>query len=136
MEIVRKFNKKETMLTENIGKDHHFNMVIGIVEITLEAEDKYSEYFLSHEEDLELRREELVTRSSIETIGSCYFETDNLIMLTGIVGDNPYLGIFLKEGEIFMQELVTISDKEELACLNSQEKTGRRIFKTDIVMKN
>ena len=24
MEIVRKFNKKETMLTKNIGKDHHF----------------------------------------------------------------------------------------------------------------
>ena len=54
VQIVRKVNKKETMLPGNIGKDHHFNMVIGIVEITLEAEEKYSEYFLSPKEYLEL----------------------------------------------------------------------------------
>ena len=47
MEIVRKFNKKETMLAEKIVKDHHFNMVIGTMEITLEAEEKDSEEFLS-----------------------------------------------------------------------------------------
>ena len=46
-------------------------------------------------------------------------------MLTGISGDSPSLGIVLKEGETVMQELVTIGDKEELACLNKQEKTGR-----------
>ena len=73
MEIARKVNKKETMLAENIVKDHHFNMVIRTVEMTLEAEKKDSEDFLSLEEDLELQREELVTGSSIETIGSCDF---------------------------------------------------------------
>ena len=35
-----------------------------------------------------------------------------------------------------MKELVTVDDKEELACLNSQEKTVGHMFRTDTVMKN
>ena len=72
------------MLAENIVEDHHSIMVIGTMEITLEAEKKEIEYFLSLGRDLELLEEYLVTRSSNETIGSCNFEIDNLTMFTGV----------------------------------------------------
>ena len=49
------------------------------------AEEKASEDFLSPEEDLELQRENLVTKSTSETIGSCDFDADNLIVFTGDV---------------------------------------------------
>ena len=47
--------------------------------------EKASEDFLSPEEDLELR----MTESTSETIGSCDFEADNLIVFTGDVEDSP-----------------------------------------------
>ena len=89
MEVFRKVNQNGTMLAEDIVKDHDFNMVIGTMNITLEAEEKDSEYFLSPEEELELQREELLTGSSIETTGSCDFEIGNWVMFTGDAEDNP-----------------------------------------------
>ena len=105
-------------------------MVIGTMEITLEAEKKDSGDFLSPERDLELQEEDLVTGSSNETIGSCNFEIDNLTVFIGVAEDNQSLGVVLnedkllqkkelinsKEGETVMshmKELVTIDDKEE-----------------------
>jgi len=35
-----------------------------------------------------------------------------------------------------MQRLVTMSDKKELACLNSQEKTGEYTFGAATMMEN
>ena len=128
-------NERETMLAENIVEDHHSNMVIG----TMKAEKKDGGDFLSLERDLELQKEDLVTGSSNETIGSCDFEIDNLIVLTGVAEDNPSLGVVLKEDATIvshMQKLVTVDDREELTCLNSQEKTIGQTFKTATVMKN
>ena len=49
--------------------------------------------------------------SSIETIGSCGFETDKLTVVTGTIDDNPSLGFvlevdeLLKEGETIMSHV-------------------------------
>ena len=91
MKNVRKSNERETMLDENIVEDHHSIMVIGTMEITLEDRKKDSGDFLSPERDLELQKENLLTRSSNETIGSCNFEIDNLTMFIGVAEDNPSL---------------------------------------------
>ena len=89
-----------------------------------------------------------MTESSSETIGSYDFETDNLAVLTGIAEDNPYFGVVSdtdellqkKEGATIMSHVkelvITVDDKEELACLNSQEKTGRKTFGTATMMEN
>ena len=61
------------------------------------SEEKISEDFVILERDLELQKEELLTGSSNETSGSCNFENDNLIVLTGIAKDNPSLGIAFRE---------------------------------------
>ena len=141
------------MLDENIVEDHHSIMVIGTMEITLEAEKKDSGYFLSLERDLELLEEDLVTGSSNETIGSCNFEIDNLTVFTGVSEDNPSFGVVLNEYELLqkkelinskegetvmsdMKELVIVDDKEELACLIDQENAVGHTFKTATVMKN
>ena len=63
-------------------------------------EEKASENFLSPEEDLELQRGNLVTESTSETIGSCDFEADNLIVFTGDTEDSPSHGIVLEGGEL------------------------------------
>ena len=56
-----------------------------------------SEDFLSLGKDLELRKEELVTGSSTETMGSCTVEFDNLTIISGVIEDNPSLGVVLGE---------------------------------------
>ena len=56
MENVRESNERETMLDENIVEDHHSIMVIGTMEITLEAGKKDSEDFLSPERDSKLQK--------------------------------------------------------------------------------
>ena len=84
MKNVREFNEKDTMLAQNIVKDHHSIMVIGTMEITLEIGKEGSNNYLSPERDLELQEEYLVTRSSNETIGSCNFEIDNLTVFIGV----------------------------------------------------
>ena len=103
---------------------------------------------MSPKEDLELQKEELVTGSSIEAIGSCDFETDNLTAVTGMAEDNPSLGVVLdedellqkKEGEAIMphvKELViTIDDKKELIFLMEKENGGGHIFGTTTVVEN
>ena len=53
-------------------------------EVLKEADNKTIEDFLSHVEDLEQEEEYLVTGSSNETIGSCDFYIDNLIVFVGI----------------------------------------------------
>ena len=124
MENVREFNKRETMLDENIVEDHHSIMVIGTMEITLEAGKKDNGDFMSLERDLEMQEKDLVIGSSNETIGSCNFGIDNLIVFIGIAEDNPSFGNVLKEEDtvmFHMQKLVTIDDKEELAFLNNKE---------------
>ena len=85
---------------------------------------------------MELQKKDLVTRSTSETIGSYDFETDNLAVLAGSAEDNPSFGVVLdtnelsqkKEGEAIMSHVkelvITVDDIEDLACLNSQEKTG------------
>ena len=97
--------------------------------------------------DSELQKES-VTESSSETIGSYDFETENLAVLIGIAEDNPSFGVVLdtdelfqkKEGEAIMSHVkelvITVDDKEELACLNTQEKTGGQTFGTTTVMEN
>ena len=106
-------------------------MVIGAVERTLTAEEKDDEEFLSPEQDLELLGEELVTRSSIEIIGSHGFNTDSLFMCTGDAEDNSSFEIVLREEKLLlkedettmshMQESVTIIDREEMDRLMGQE---------------
>ena len=100
MKNVKEFNEKETMLAENIVEGHHYVMVIETMEITLEVEKKNSGDFLSLERDLELQKEDLVTRSSNETIGSCNFEIDNLTVFIGVAEDSPSLGVVLNEDEL------------------------------------
>ena len=41
-----------------------------------------------------------MTRSSIETIGSCDFEIDNLTVFTVVAEDNPFLVFVLNEDEL------------------------------------
>ena len=111
-----------------------------------EAEEKTSEDFLSPEEDLELQRENLVTESTSETSGSCDFNADNLIVVTGDAEDSPSFGNVLEEGELLqvedetimshMQRLVTMGDKKEFACLYSREKTVGKIFGTATVIED
>ena len=66
-----------------------------------EADKKTIEDFLSHEEDLEQREDDLVTVSSNETTRSCAFEIDHLTMFAGVAEGNPSLEIFLNEVENF-----------------------------------
>ena len=73
MENVRESNEKETMLVENIVKDHHSIMVIGTMNITLETREEGNKKILSPERDLELQEEGLVTGSSNKTIRFCDF---------------------------------------------------------------
>ena len=104
------------------------------------AEEKASEDFLSPKEDLKLQRENLVTESTSETSGSCDFDADKLIVFTSDTEDSPSLGFVLEGGKLLqvvdetvmshMQKLVTMGNKKELACLDSQEKTGGQNFGT------
>ena len=49
MKIVRELKERKTMLTKNIVKDHHLNMVIGTMEITLAAGKKNHEEIMGLE---------------------------------------------------------------------------------------
>ena len=129
------------MLTEELERNSEQHTEV----LPEKAEEKASEDFLSPKEDLELQRGNLVTESTSETIGSCDFEADNLIVFTGDTEDSPLLGIVLeeedllqKEGETVMshkQRLVTMGDKKELACLYSQERTMGQNVGTAIVFE-
>jgi len=135
-------NQHTDVLTKELERnlEHHIEV------LPEEADEEASEDFLSTEEGLELRRENLMTELTSETIGSCDFEADNLIVYTGNAEDSPSLGIVLeeeellqKEGETMMshkQRLVTTGDKKELAYLYSQEKTVGQNFGTATVIEN
>ena len=43
MENVKEPNEEETMLVENIVKDHHYIMMTGIMEITMESVEMTTE---------------------------------------------------------------------------------------------
>ena len=119
-------NQHTDVLTKELGRnsEQHAEVLPG------KAEEKASEDFLSPGKDLELR----MIESTGETIGSCDFEADNLILFTGDVEDSPLFEIVLEEEELLqvedetimspMQKLITVGDKKELVYLYSQEKIG------------
>ena len=92
-------NHHTDVLTEDPGRNSEQHTEV----LPEEDEEKASEEFLSPEEDLELQRENLVTESTSETIGSCDFEADNLIVVTGDTEDSPLLGIVLEEEELLQK---------------------------------
>ena len=97
-------------------------------------------------------REELVIESSIETIGSWGFGTDELVVFTGMTEDIPPLGFVLKEEELLqnedeqlkedetvmshVQKFVVVGGREELACLRGQEKLVGHIFETATIVED
>jgi hypothetical protein len=82
-----------------------------------EAEKKGIEYFLSLVEDLE-QQEDLMTKSSNKTVGSCGFKTHELCVITSFGEDKPSFGIVLDEVEsckaIYDEECLYEEDKVEL----------------------
>ena len=82
-------NQHTDVLTEESERnsEQHTEVLPG------KAEEKANEDFLSPKEDLELR----MTESTSETIGSCDFDADNLIVFIGDIEDSPSLGIVLEE---------------------------------------
>ena len=101
-------------------------------EVLEEADKKTIEDFLSHEEDLEKWQEDLVTRSSNETFGSCDFEIDNLTVFVGVVEGNPSLEIVLNELDNFQAkyndecrsheyQVELLQDKEFINSLLSEQ---------------
>ena len=75
-------NQHTNVLTKELGgnSEKHTDVL---------SKEKDSEEFLSLETDLGLQRENLVTESASEAIGSCDFDTDSLIVFTGDAKDNP-----------------------------------------------
>jgi len=85
---------KKERLVDSLMEDEnqHTNVLIEELERNSEqhievfpekAEEKASKDFLIPEEGLKLQRENLVTKSTSEIIGSCDFDADNLIVYTG-----------------------------------------------------
>ena len=84
--------------------------------------------------------------SSVGTIGSWSFGTDEVAVLTSKAEDNPSLGVVLEEEELLqnedeqlnedetamshMQEIVATNSKEELACSNSPKNIEEAVWKT------
>jgi hypothetical protein len=102
-----------------------------------EAEKKGIKYFLSLVEDLE-QQEDLMTKSSNKTVGSCGFKIHELCVIRSFGEDKPSFGIILDEVEsckaIYDEECLSEEDKEEL--LQQKEFTNsllneRSIFNGD-----
>ena len=132
-------NQHTDVLTEELERNSKQHTEV----LPEKAEEKASEDFLSPEEDLELQRENLMTESTSE----CYdFDVDNLIVFTDDVEDSPSFGIVLEEEELLQVQdetvmshkhrLVTMGDKEELACLYGQENTGGQEFGAATVVQD
>lgn len=123
-------NQHTDVLIEELERDSEQHTEV----LPEKAGKKTSEDFLSPEEDLEMQ----MTESTNETIGSCDFEADNLIVSIGDVEDRPSFGIVLEGGEQLqkedetvmshMQRLVTMGDKKKLACLLAKRRLVDKIL--------